>query len=237
MDFRTEKDSQDRSVTVGSNVHSVEPLDTCTRYERKTKTYVNVERPNLVRVYNERISGVDKADMLLSFYRNDLKTKKWYKRVLFHLIDLSVTNAWLLYRKAKSAGLHLADFKLQVALGLMHSQESMPACNEDCVEPTLAKAGSSTRATEGSTSKSGVVSKRAHHVQSSVRYDSFAHWPVKVAQKNAPMCKLDACTRRTRFFCKECLVYLCIDQDGINCFEKFHCALGWSELVTNYCFL
>lgn len=157
MDFRTEKDSQvvictwndNRSVTVGSNVHSVEPLDTCTRYERKTKTYVNVERPNLVRVSNESMGGVDKAEMLLSFYRNDLKTIKWHKRVLFHLIDLSVTNAWLLYREAKSADLHLADFKLQVALGLMHSQEGMPVCNEDCVEPTLAKASSSTRATEG----------------------------------------------------------------------------------------
>uniref|UniRef100_A0A6B0V2D9 Putative piggybac transposable element-derived n=1 Tax=Ixodes ricinus TaxID=34613 RepID=A0A6B0V2D9_IXORI len=84
MDFSTEKDSRvgicswndNRSVTFVSNVHSVELLDTCTRYERKTKTYVNVERPNLVRVYNESMGGVEKVDMLLSFYRNDLKIKK-----------------------------------------------------------------------------------------------------------------------------------------------------------------
>lgn len=159
--------------------------------------------------------------MLLSFYRNDLKTKKWYKKVLL----LSVTNAWLLYREAKSADLRFADFKLEVALGLLRSQQGMSACNEDCIELTLATPSSSTRATEGSTSKSGVVSKKANHVQSSVCYDNFTHWPIKVPQTNAPMCKLDACTTYTRFFCKKCLVYFCIDQDGINCFKKFQSCL------------
>lgn len=123
-----------------------------------------MKRPKLVRVYNESMDGVDKANMLLVFYRNDLKTKKWYKKVLV----LSVTNAWLLYREAKSADLRFADFKLEVALGLLRSQQGMSACNEDCIELTLATPSSSTRATEGSTSKSGVVSKKANHVQSSV---------------------------------------------------------------------
>lgn len=99
IDFRTEKDSRDvictcndnRPVTVGLNVDSVEPLHTFTRYE--TKTYVNMERPNLVRAKNQSMGGVDKPDKLLFFYQNDLNTNKWYKRVLLHLIDLSVPNA------------------------------------------------------------------------------------------------------------------------------------------------
>ncbi|KAL3195152.1 hypothetical protein MRX96_045740 [Rhipicephalus microplus] len=73
------------------------------------------------------MGGVDRADQLLSFYRNELKTKKWYKRIIFHLLDLAVVNSWLLYRAVKDSEIQLAEFKLQVAFGLMKSEKSHEA--------------------------------------------------------------------------------------------------------------
>ncbi|KAH8041755.1 hypothetical protein HPB51_017575 [Rhipicephalus microplus] len=101
FDFRSEKDSgiiichwhDNRSAMIGSNTHSVGPVGVCRRYDKKAKTYTEVSRPSLVRVYNQSMGGVDRADQLLSFYRNELKTKKWYKRIIFHLLDLAVVNS------------------------------------------------------------------------------------------------------------------------------------------------
>ncbi|KAL3189493.1 hypothetical protein MRX96_002799 [Rhipicephalus microplus] len=84
FDFRHEKGSgivicqwyDNRTVTIGSNKHSVNPVGSCRRYDRKKKSFVDVQRPGLVKVYNQSMGGVDRADQLLAFYRNDLKTKK-----------------------------------------------------------------------------------------------------------------------------------------------------------------
>ncbi|KAL3175832.1 hypothetical protein MRX96_001013 [Rhipicephalus microplus] len=111
---------------IGSNTHSVGPVGVCWRYD-KTKTYTEVSRPSLVRVYNQSMGGVDRADQLLSFYRNELKTKKWHERIICHLLDLAVVNSWLLYCAIKDSEIQLAEFKHQVAFGLMKSEKSHEA--------------------------------------------------------------------------------------------------------------
>jgi len=44
--------------------------------------------------YNKSMRSVDKTDMLLSSVECLRKTMKWYKKMLFHLIDLSLLNAY-----------------------------------------------------------------------------------------------------------------------------------------------
>lgn len=72
------------------------------------------------------MGGVDRADQLLSFYRNEMKTKNWYKIIIFHLMDIAAENSWLLYC-VKDSEIQLAEFKLQVAFGLMKSEKSHEA--------------------------------------------------------------------------------------------------------------
>ena len=45
------------------------------------------------------MGGVDLADMLISLYRTPYKTRRWYLRVVVHLLDICKVNAWLLYRR------------------------------------------------------------------------------------------------------------------------------------------
>lgn len=212
-DFRREKENglvicqwyDNRTVTIGSNKHSVNSVGFCRRYDRKNKSFLEVQRPSLVRVYNQSMGGVDRADQLPAFYRNDLKTKKWYKRVVFHLLDLAIVNSWLLYRATKGLSKQLADYKLQIALGLMKAEQA----TEDAKEQR--KLGS-TR-----------LSNRASDIPGAVRYDGVNYMPVKISQPNAQRCKMPECKRKTHMQCKKCQVYLCIEVDGpTNCFKRFH---------------
>ena len=68
-------------------MHGVEPAKTVRRYNRKEKRYVGVKCPRLITVDNKNMGGVYLCDMLLAFCRNDMKTNKWYKRIIFHLIE------------------------------------------------------------------------------------------------------------------------------------------------------
>ena len=94
-DFRLEKESgvlvckwfDNKVVLMGSNTHGVKPTLEVQRYDRKEKN-INVKCPQLIKSYNECMGGIDKCDMLLALYRNRMKTRKWYKRILFHLLDL-----------------------------------------------------------------------------------------------------------------------------------------------------
>ena len=69
------------------------------------------------------MGGVDKADMLLSLYRNKLKSPKAYRRLFHHCHDMALNNAWIV---AKLSGIEnlakfqeLYRFKLEVALALI----------------------------------------------------------------------------------------------------------------------
>lgn len=158
-----------------------------------------------MKLYNQSMGGVDRADQLLAFHRNDLKTKKWYKRVIFHLLDLALVNSRLLYRATKGSPMQLAHYKLQIALGLMKAEQAIENIEEQRVF--------------GCTR----LSNRASDIPGAVRYDCINQMPIKIAQPNAQRCKMPECKRKTRMQCKKCQVYLCIEEDGpTNCFERFH---------------
>ena len=64
--------------------------------------------------------------MLISLYKNTMKTTKWYKRVIFHLLDLCTENSWLLYQ----AWFHdkkkpLLFFRLEVARSLVNYEQTV----------------------------------------------------------------------------------------------------------------
>ena len=53
--------------------------------------------PHAIAEYNKFMGGVDLCDMLLKLYRIDFKSKKWYMRIFFYVLDLTTVNGWLLY--------------------------------------------------------------------------------------------------------------------------------------------
>jgi len=194
--------NDNRPVTVASTVHPVNPLAEVDRYDRKNKQRIKVKCPSLITHYNKNMGGVDKADMLLALYRCFFKSRKWYKRLIFHFIDLCVNNSWLLYTKARGAKIDLVKFKLQVARTLMMT---------DCTE---------TR--EGPPVPERTVPNPASLVPLSTRYDLINHFARPDGdRRNAQRCKLVGCKRKTTNRCEKCNIYLCTDRVS-DYFYIFH---------------
>lgn len=83
--------------------------------------------PNLVKEYNRHMGGVDLTDSLVRRHEIAIKAKKWYFLIFYHLINVSLVNAWLLYkrvhakRKQSTNILTSLDFRIEVAMGLSMS--------------------------------------------------------------------------------------------------------------------
>ena len=84
------------------------------------------------------MGGVDKLDGLIALYRIFFRNRKWYHRIVWHLIDICVCNAWLIYRRdfdaaaknrahcsGKSISIYLIQFKLSISLVLRSSKNAI----------------------------------------------------------------------------------------------------------------
>lgn len=101
-------------ITISSFVSS-EPVGEKKRYFRKEKTHKMTLCPRSIFVHNSYMGGVDKLDAMLGFYRIKLRSKKWYMRIFYHIIDLCVVSSWLLYRRATNTDMPLLTFKIAIA--------------------------------------------------------------------------------------------------------------------------
>ena len=62
-----------KGVHLFSNIGGSQPQSTASRYNRKTKTYDTIVCPNIVKVYNKFMGGIDSFDSYIALYR--IKTK------------------------------------------------------------------------------------------------------------------------------------------------------------------
>lgn len=105
-----------RDVLTISTAHHPELVETKNRFgDIKIK-------PKDVIDYNKNMSGVDRLDQMTSYYSSPRKTVRWYKKVLFHLLDMAVWNAYFLYRRY-----HPKETFLQFRESLIMSLIQLPA--------------------------------------------------------------------------------------------------------------
>lgn len=91
---------ENRAVTLASNFLGVKDEDTARRQSRTEKCFVEIKRPAVICAYNRSMGGIDKADFLVALYRTTIRSRKWTFRMIFHVMNPTVVNAWLEYRKA-----------------------------------------------------------------------------------------------------------------------------------------
>nr|CAH7724533.1 unnamed protein product [Callosobruchus chinensis] len=92
-------------VSKWKDKREVRMISTCHKHEMvKVKTRRGSEKmkPKCILDYNAHMSGVDRADQMMSYYSSPRKTIRWYRKVFFHLIDICLWNACFLYKKRRT---------------------------------------------------------------------------------------------------------------------------------------
>lgn len=229
-------------VNMASNFVGIGVEDRAQRWDKKSQKDITVKRPEVVRLYNECMGGVDLLDQMIQYYRISIRTRKWTIRVIMHFVDLAITAAWIQYRNdckanmiPKNKILDSLNFRAEVADCLLAVQQINTATEEEPPRrrgrPSLATPSTSRQSTPDSKELNIAVDtivsqpkrKRTVQVQppEEVRKDTIMHMPDFVQEKNAGRCKRPGCTKKSFIICKKCKVYLCLKREN-NCFAKFH---------------
>ena len=201
-----------RDVSMISTMHSSSFSDTG---KKDRATGEAIRKPQIVLDYNKYMGGVDLSDFLTNTYADMRKTLKWYKKLIFYLNDLAVTNAYIVYcvvtkKKVKHLNFVLDLIEQLISYGSSHSQD----------RPKPGRSG------------------RKGHGENVVRleFSQSQHWPIHVPATEGKenntrpclVCKPQTLGRRkqqgditsrpeTRYMCKKCEIPL-----HPICFEAYH---------------
>ncbi|XP_056020995.1 piggyBac transposable element-derived protein 4-like [Ostrea edulis] len=61
----------------------------------------NTGKPHVNILYNKHMGGVDKFDQMASYYPVGRPGTKWWRYILWYIVNLSILNAWVLYQKSE----------------------------------------------------------------------------------------------------------------------------------------
>ncbi|MCL4143795.1 UNVERIFIED_CONTAM: hypothetical protein GTU68_064841, partial [Idotea baltica] len=83
-------------VTFMSTCHGVKPVSKVKRYSKKEKRIVEVDCPNVTKIYNTYMGYTDQFNKDNNRHRIGIRGKKWWWCLFTWLLDASVINAWKL---------------------------------------------------------------------------------------------------------------------------------------------
>lgn len=194
-----------------SNYCGVLPKDYIQRFDGKEKKKILIECPAVVKQYNKHMGGVDLMDSFIARCKIKLKSKKWYIRLFYHLLDMVVANSWILHKKIcekKSiiSNYTLPDFKAEIAYCL----------TQQFIKTTRGRPSNNLENEIAQKKKRGPA---AYVPPKDIRCDQTGHWPVHL--ENKQRCKYPTCKGFSSIKCNKCGVGLCLNRIN-NCFFKFH---------------
>ena len=89
---------------------------------RRQRDGIVIEVPSapVVKSYNNNMGGGDLSDQLRGYYMTGRKSKKWWRCLLWFLVDVSIVNAYILEKVSRRNGsrTHLA-FRLELVQALL----------------------------------------------------------------------------------------------------------------------
>ena len=153
------------------------------------------------------MGGVDKHDMLRQLYGVNRKSLKWWHRLFFGMFDMSIVNAYVLYKDAtgynhsSNGHISLLDFRRELSQGLLTLGK----------QPNRVGPGAPKRR------------KFAYSVPASVRLNNLGvHWPEFLSKKGrCEVCSQDGIESRPYSICSHCGVHLCCNSSKM-CFRVYH---------------
>ncbi|XP_050059866.1 piggyBac transposable element-derived protein 2-like [Aphis gossypii] len=163
------------------------------------------------------MGGVDLLDSLLGRQKIKIRSRKWYLRIFYHLLDVTVVNSWLLHKRIIAQKNKTRDN--------VEKPMTLSAFRED-LAISLCKVGQSTntRGRPSNTIENALIQKSKKPNASKppnqdLRMDRIDHWPIDAPTRSR--CKMPGCNGYTWQACEKCQVGLCVGK-GKTCFRKYH---------------
>lgn len=198
-----------KPVHVVSTFVGVRPQGEILRYIKEAKGKVPVPCPQAIKVYNSTMGGVDLSDMLMSLYSIPAKSsRRYYFPMVGYLLDMCVTNAWLLYKRdCELLGVDQElksskEFRIHLSCGLA------VGCQQKRGRPSLDNSLSQSRIKEPKSTTPRPVDD--------LRMDGLEHWPQYSDKGRCRYCSMLTQVKCTKCECRLCLLV------GRNCFVQFH---------------
>ncbi|CAG4958182.1 unnamed protein product [Colias eurytheme] len=205
-----------KSVLLLSTIHAAENFDDCRRYNRSTKQYLFVSRPEVIKEYNSNMGGVDLTDRLIAVCPSRARTRKWTVRFISHCLDLSITNSWIKFKQEqieKGIRRHkivqLREFKRLIAERLI--EENLYR-EDDLLDDS------------GEPEERRNVKKRRPPIvplPSKLRRKHGTDHLPDIMLTTQSRCRNEGCSKKTSVKCLGCNLSLCLTAKR-NCFKLFH---------------
>lgn len=198
--------------------------ETVERHSKNTTTKryqkLEIQRPTVVRAYNEGMGGTDSFDQRLSYYRPSVNTKRWPHRVIFHLFQCSIINAHIIYKEVNNLQKHKPLFDLFSFLDTIIDEVVENGLSQQKADVVV----------ESNASKIVHQPLKRQRLVSNAATESRIHIPYclpsvdpNTKKETRLQCKYPGCTKKVSSFCSECHVSLCLDMvEGRNCWMNFH---------------
>ena len=147
-----------------SNAHNPEMVKVSNHHGKETM------KPNIVRDYNNSMSGIDWSDQMLSYHSGLRKTLRWYEKAGVHILEIFLTNAFHLYRKfsPNKEIAHLGDFREVIIKKLIGSR------NKESTSISMANFHYPTAITENQLKKKPITRCR-HCTTNEIKCESCYH--------------------------------------------------------------
>lgn len=81
----------------------------------------DILKPQCVVDYNKNMGGIDVGDAVMQHYPAFRKTVKWYRKLFFGFLDMSIYNANAIFMKVKGEKLSALEFRTRVIHQIMES--------------------------------------------------------------------------------------------------------------------
>lgn len=144
-----------KPVYMISSLHS--PNDTF-QVKRKLKdgNTSMVPCPKVLIRYNYNMNNVDVFDQLKAAYGINRKAKKWWHKLFFHFLNMTIVNAFIPFKELTKEKISMKDFRRRIVDSLLAPNQLQP----------LKKNNSSYR-----------ISKYDPHISPEIRFQSSVHQP------------------------------------------------------------
>lgn len=169
-----------------------------TNVESKWPNQPSIDKPNVVLDYTKHMGAVDRSDHFISNYQFLRKSKKWYRKMFFWLLEICIINSYLLYKEVQLTNnkkpMKHADFRYSLIKELVA---------EKTAEPTPRKRG------------------RQPNGPPEQRLDGKQHFMGRKQKAvRCVVCSKKGQRRETIYYCKTCHSNPSLHPD--ECFEQYH---------------